>query len=218
MTLISACGRLVEHKHAAEAGMKWFSKEYLGILAATSGLANDSKPTFVKALFTQPSDLFWSWEKTSSQTCKPWGKRVLNLPFFGPLLKRIPDWECFRNKTTSAALGWANEAQSVRSDLAELRQVKVFNMFRVSELGLTSSPDICCLSLTISSAEITLFIPLSGQEDSSALSALPAISFSDSTARWNLLTLHSCGSFAFGNFCFKGFLIERQGFFFFFLS
>lgn len=83
MTLISACGRLVEHKHVAEAGMKWFSKEYLGILAATSGLANDSKHTFVRALFTQPSDLFRSWGKTSSQTCKPWGKGYWTCLFSG---------------------------------------------------------------------------------------------------------------------------------------
>lgn len=62
-----------------------------GILATTSGLANDSKHTLVKALFTQPSDLLRSWEKTSSQTGRRWGgERVLNLPFLGAFINAFP--------------------------------------------------------------------------------------------------------------------------------
>lgn len=70
-----------------------------GILATTSGLANDSKHTLVKALFTQPSDLLRSWEKTSSQTGRRWGGgKGIEPAFFWGLYKRIPERECFRNK------------------------------------------------------------------------------------------------------------------------
>lgn len=187
----------MEHKHAAEAGLKWFSKEYLQQRVVCLMTAS-------RLLFTQPCDLFWSWEKTSPQTGKPLGGGYWTWRFLGHywstfLAESVLDTNHIRNSSLSK-WGLISVLWSLGARL--LRQVKVFNMFRVSELGFTSQSDICCLSLTISAAEITLFILLSGREDSSALTALPAILFFDSTAGWNLLTLHS---FTFGNFCFKAF-------------
>lgn len=170
---MSACGRLLEHKHC----MKWFSREYSAILATTSGLANDSKHTFVRALFTQPSDLFWSWEKISSQTGKPWGKGYWTCLFWSII--EAHSWLGVFYKLKHTHSSWLSKwglicvLWSCRAG-----QVTVLNMFWVPELGFTSLPDICCLSLTINCAQITSCVPLSEKGDSSALTALPAIVFS----------------------------------------
>lgn len=160
---------------------------------------------------------FWNWVKDSIQNRKTlWGKCIEPF-FFGPLLKCIFDFKYFRYKPhpqffpKQMRLKLSVLISFVLRSISAANAGKVFNMFCVSDslqsTRFTSLLDICFLSLTISCAEITLFVLLSWNKDSFVLKALSSILFAASILQHILLTLWSCRSCMFRHFCVQTFLM-----------
>lgn len=134
---------------------------------------------------------FWSWVKDFFQNRQTlWGK-CIELFFFWSITEvHFWLWVFFRYKphpqffAKQMRLNLSVLISFVLRSISAAKAGKVFNMFCVSNSrqssGFTSLLDICFLSLTISCAEITLFVLLSGKEDRFALRALSAVSLSSS--------------------------------------